>query len=153
MKFPFAVALLAFALVACSEESKVKDAALDGAKLHLEKTVRAEADDKITGKDALVKIYVSTVLRDSEFDVSDVAIVGDSASATVKVRTIPKPVRIAITDIIARLEKARENAFNVSEAMKGTFAVMNKAPGERTESTERVELRNRNGWQALPPAP
>lgn len=150
MKLVKALPFVAFLALACSVESKVKDAAVQAARDRLEKKVRAEAEEKIAGKAPLVKIYVRTIAQQSEFEVEETTITPPTATALVKVRSFPKPVRSALVDILARLAPSKENAFNVPDALKDTLKAMNMSPDERTETKERIELRDQDGWQALP---
>lgn len=152
MRFLFAFFLMG-SLIACTETSKVKDVALVAAQDRLEKKIRKEVDEKVTGKSNLVKIYVRSILQRSDFEVDDVTLTPPSATALVRVRTVPQSVRFAMVDILARLAPSKENVFNVSDAIQETMKVMNKDLEERTESKERIELRKNDGWQALPENP
>jgi fructose/tagatose bisphosphate aldolase len=92
--------LLAFSLlmlVACtSEESKVQETALEGAKEIFQKEVREKSD----------------------FEVQKIEIQGDTAQAVVQALTVPLKARAALIEIMGKLDEKKERNFNVSDALR-----------------------------------
>jgi hypothetical protein len=114
--------LLAFSLlmlVACtSEESKVQETALEGAKEIFQKEVREDIAKGVSGKANLQNTAVLILTEKSDFEVQKIEIQGDTAQAVVQALTVPLKARAALIEIMGKLDEKKERNFNVSDALR-----------------------------------
>lgn len=145
------IAMLAvFALTcaaACSDEGKIEDAAEEAARAKLEKKIGEEAEGKIADRPIIKKILISTLMNRSEFEALKPEIAGSSATASVRVKTVPQSVRFALLEILAEHDRAKDNAINVAEVLKGVLQNMKLNADEKSETVEKFSLRNNDGWK------
>lgn len=108
---------LVLALVGCSDESKVKDASIEGAKERYQAQLREEIGKAVTGKVNLQRIAVKTLVDKSDVELQRVEITGEEAHVVAALKTIPPKEREALIDIMAKLDEKKEATFNVSNAL------------------------------------
>lgn len=140
--------ILVFALVACSEESRVKNAALESAQGRFHKQMQEEIAASVTGKENLQKIAANILTEKTEFEVSSVEIHGERANAVVVVKTIPAKVRVALIGTMAKLDPKKEMNFNVSDAL-GLIAKETGAGDEREGIVMKLSLEKKDGWKVF----
>ncbi|MBS1970655.1 MAG: hypothetical protein JSU04_10125 [Bdellovibrionales bacterium] len=117
MKTYLLVLGLLLALVGCSDESKVKDASIEGAKERYQTQLREEIGKAVTGKANLQKIAVKTLVDKSDVEIQRQEITGEEAHVVAALKTVPTKEREALIDIMAKLDEKKEATFNVSNAL------------------------------------
>lgn len=143
---------LALALSACSEESKVKKAAIEGAKAQFQEEVREEISKGVTGKKNLQQTALVVLTDRTEFDVQKVSIDGTRAEAVVQALTVPPKVRGALVEIMGKLDEKKERNLNVSNALNMISEQMGLL---KTQAliVYKVKLEKSDKWKALPGKP
>jgi hypothetical protein len=135
-----------FALCACSEESKVKEAALNGAKEQFQTEIKAELAKAVIGKPYIQATAVRVLTEKSEFEVKKTEIQGNHAEARVQVLTVPVKARTALMDIMEKLDPKKEDRFNVPDALKLILQQMGLTE-TRTLLAYKINLEKTDGWQ------
>lgn len=133
--------------VACSDESKVEDAATAAATARLEKKVTDEAEARIGDRPLIKKIFVSTMMSRAEFEIVKTDVAAPNASADVRVKTVPPAARFALLEILANHDKAMDNAINVAEVLKGVLQNLKLKAEDKTETVEHFTLTKNDGWK------
>ena len=142
------MALMISALIggACTDESKIKSASREAARSRFERGLRVEAD-KIKGKDQIKENYITAIMSRTEFDVDKVQQEGETASVTVKIKTVPIQVRLALMEVLIHHDKARDAAMNVTDAMDLVYQRLGMKIEPSGEQTDRLNLHKGDGWQ------
>ncbi len=140
--------LTVFVFGACSNESKVKSLALESAESKFTIDLKKEAADMVEGKDVLRTNYVAAVMGKTEFEVESVSVTGSTATAEVKVKTVPLMVRQNVLMIINKLGPGKEKdfRFNASDAISLTAQRMQLKPDARTEQTYKMIFQKGDSW-------
>lgn len=135
--------------MACSEESKVKDAAIEGAKVRFQNQMREDIGAGVTGKANLQKTAVHVLTEKSEFSVERVEINGSEATAVVVALTVPAKEREALIEIMSKLEEKKEANFNVSNALS---LIHSQLKSEQTSEAMafKLTLKKGDGWKVQP---
>lgn len=141
------VPLISLFLFACTQESKVRNAASEEAEKQMNETLQAEADKGIQGHDILKKNYVHILAERTEISVDNVEIEGDDAKAKVRIKKIPPRVRLALMEIINRLSSAQEGNFNVGNAIQLIDQQLQIAPDDRTDEGVELKLHKDGDWK------
>jgi len=144
-KYLFCLGLV-FGLLACSEESRVKNAALEGAQARFQKQMQDEIGASVTGKANLQKTAAKVLTEKSEFEISSIEIHGEQANVVAVVKTVPVKARVALIEIMARLDAKKEATFNVSNAL-GLIAKETGTGDERDVVTMNMILVKKDGWK------
>lgn len=111
----------------------------------LEAEYREESASLLPERRILQAVYVRVLTEKTEIDVDDVEIAGDAATATVTVKTVAKPIRDSLREIIGRLDPAKQDAFNMPDALRMVAGQM--ALDEPVVSqTKKVKLRKGDDW-------
>lgn len=143
---------LALALAGCSEESKVKSAALEGAKERFEKQVREDIAKTVTGKENLQRTAVKTLSDKAEYEVQKIEMSGNEAHVVTSVKTVPYKERQALIEIMAKLPDKKEATFNVSNALNLIHQQMQSSEDSNEEAlVYKINLRKKDGWKAEAP--
>lgn len=147
-KYLFTIGM-ACLLVACTEESKVKDAAIEGAKVRFQNQMREDIGNGVAGKANLQKTAALVLTDRSEFSVERVQINGSDATAVVVVMTVPAKEREALIEIMAKLEEKKEANFNVSNALN---LIRGQLKLEQTSEAMafKLNLKKDDGWKVQP---
>lgn len=144
--FAIGVAVL---LMGCSEESKVKEAAIEGARVRFQAQISEDIGNGVTGKANLQKTAVHVITEKSEFSVERVQVNGNEATAVVVVLTVPAKEREALIEIMGKLDAKKEAAFNVSNALN---LIREQLKLERTAEAMafKLTLKKDDGWKVQP---
>lgn len=110
--------LVTVSLCACSEESKVKSAALGGAKERFHSEMKEQISKGVNGKTNLQNTAANILTEKSEFEVQKMDISGNHADVVVQVLTVPPKAREALIDIMEKLDEKKERSFNVPDALR-----------------------------------
>jgi hypothetical protein len=141
---------LVLALVGCSDESKVKDASMEGAKERYQAQLREEIGKAVTGKANLQRIAVKTLVDKAEIEVPMVQVQGEEASSIASLKTVPVKEREALIEIMAKLDEKKEATFNVSNALNLIHQQI-KAEGQE-EIVYKMKLQKQDGtWKVTLP--
>jgi hypothetical protein len=139
---------LSVVLGACSEKSKVKEAAVLEAKAQIQTEIKAEMAKAVTGKLHIQATAVRVLIEKSDFNVQKVEIQGDHADALVEVLTVPVKARVALMEIMEKLDEKKEDRFNVPDALKLILQRMDLSE-TRSLFTYKIKLEKTDGWQAV----
>ncbi len=141
---------LVLGLAGCSDESKVKDASLEGAKERYQAQLREEIGKAVMGKANLQKIAVKTLVDKSDVEIQRVEITGEEAQVVVTLKTVPPKEREALIDIMAKLDEKKEMTFNVSNALN---LIHQQVQAEGVELiVYKMKLQKRDGrWKVTSP--
>jgi len=149
MKTFIFVLSLVFLLVGCTEESKVKNAAIEAAKERFQAQAREDIAKSVIGKENLQKTAVKVLTDKSEFNVQEVEIHGPQASVAIVVSTIPHQERETLIEIMAKLDDKKEATFNVSNALNLIRGQL-QLDAKSEESIYKIKLQKQDGWKAQP---
>ncbi len=133
-------------LCACSEESKVKEIAVDGAKERFKMEIKAEFAKAVIGKPHIQATAVRILTEKSDFDVQKLEINSDRADVLVQVLTTPVKARTALMDVMEKLDERKEARFNVSDALTLILQQMNLTE-TRSLIVYKMKLEKNDGWQ------
>jgi hypothetical protein len=136
--------LSAYLFSCTSEESKIKDLAVDEAKSQLLRDLKKNANEYIDGKKILKENYYDKVIDQSEFEVMAVDKSDSAAKVRVKTSTISPKIRQALVEIIAKVPPSRENNFNVPDALSMISSQMG-IPRGSLEDSERTVILEKSG--------
>ena len=136
-----------------TEGSQIEDVSLDEARLQLKSEMKATLDERIKGKEILKENYLSKVLDRSEFKVNDVKRSDETAKVQVEIKTIPLKVREALIDIMAKLDPAQENNFNVPDALSLISKQLGVDSSVSMPLQKLILLKKETVWKAQLPKP
>jgi ribosomal protein S6E (S10) len=136
-----------------SEESQIKDVALEEAQQEYTSEIHAAVNERVHGKEIVKDNMVGKIIGRTEFEVDKVEITGTTANVVVKMKTVPLKVREALTDILVKLDPARENNFNVPDAIAMIYQQLGLKPEETSEAKKIITLHKDTVWKAQKPAP
>lgn len=141
---------LALLVFGCSDESKVKSAALEGGQARFQALMREEIGKSVTGKENLQKTAVTVLTDRSEFSVDKIQINGDEATAVVIITTVPQKEREALVEIMAKLDPKKEMNFNVSNALNLIREQLQLARDTEGMSYKLVLRKSDGAWVVVP---
>ncbi|HEY8272000.1 MAG TPA: hypothetical protein VIG33_14005 [Pseudobdellovibrionaceae bacterium] len=137
-----------FLLCACSEESKVREAAIGGAREQFQTEMKAEIAKGVKGK-IQTQATAARVLTDrSEFKAQKVEINGERAQVLVEVSAIPVQARTALIEIIEKFDEKKEARFNAADALKLILQQMDLME-TRSSYAYPMKLEKTDGWQVV----
>lgn len=139
---------LAFVLGCTSDQSKVQETALEGAKASFHQEVQEDISKGVTGKGNLQKTAANILTEKSEFEVQKVDIQGNSALAVVQALTVPVKARMALIEIMGKLDDKKERTFNVSDALRIILQQM-ELTETRSLQVYKIRLEKSGGWHVL----
>lgn len=149
MRKLFGLVSLLWILNACTTEgSQIEDVSLDEARLQLRTELKATLDERIKGKEILKENYLSKVLDRSEFKVNEVKKTDDFAKVQVEIKTVPLKVRDTLTDIMAKLDAAQENNFNVPDALSMISKQLGVDSSANLQIQKLILLKKETVWKA-----
>lgn len=141
------LAIFTFFVAGCSDESKVKDASLEAAQARFEKQITKDADEKIVDRDEVKRNYLRAIFSRTDYEIVKTEVGANSATATVRVKTVPPPARKALVEIIVRHDASKLRNLNVSDVLKGVLANLALRPDEKSEIVYNLSLQKRDGWE------
>lgn len=148
----FIVAIFISTLMACtSEETQLQELSVEGAQNQLRMHLRELLDEKFKGKNILKSNYCNRVVDRTQFEVLSLSKTGSTAQAKVRVKTVPENVRTALTEIMAKLDPAKENNFNVPDALSMIYRHLAVDPNTFSEQEFTVDLVKNGDWQVKDP--
>lgn len=143
---------LVLVLGACtSEESKVKTAAIEAARMRLHAQMREEIVKSVTGKDNLQKTAAHILTEKAELEVSQFELKGNKASVTVEIQVVPEKVRQTLIEIMAKLDEKKEKTFNVSNAIGLINQQLGLDDGSRDLMVYKLNLEKNKEWRVTEP--
>jgi len=145
----FTVAFSLLTNLACtSEESKVQETALNGAKEIFQNEIREDIAKGVTGKANLQNTAVLILTEKSDFEVQKLDIQGDKAQAVVQALTVPLKARSALIEIMGKLDDKKERNFNVPDALRMVTQQMDLT---ETKSLQvyKLKLEKSGGWHVV----
>jgi len=147
------VSILSVSLfLACSEESKIKEVAIEAARAQYQAEIRDELAKNITGKNNLQKTATLILLEKADFEVQKSEIQGDNATVDVQVQRVPAKAKQSLIDIMSRLDEKKEARFNVPDALKMIYPQVGLEPDEKESAIYKIKLKKEGSWKALPSA-
>lgn len=135
-------------LCGCTEESKVKKVAVEAAQAQFQAEIREELAKAVQGKPYLQSTAVKILTSRTDFEVQKVDIQGNQATVLVQLLTVPPKVRVALAEIMEKLESNRIDRFNVANAIQLIQQQMG-IPQTRTLLTYELKLQKRDGWELV----
>lgn len=136
-------------LAACtSEESKIKELAVEEAKSRFQTEVKEEMAKNITGKPHIQFTAARVFTEKSDFEVQKLDMNGDSAMAVVQALTVPTKARTAMIEIMGKLDPAKERNFNVPDALTMTLKNL-ELTETRSLQVYKVRLTKNDGWHVV----
>jgi len=147
------VSILSVSLfLACSEESKIKEVAIEAARAQYQAEIRDELAKNITGKNNLQKTATLILLEKADFEVQKSEIQGNNATVDVQAQRIPAKAKQSLIDIMSRLDEKKEARFNVPDALKMIYPQVGLEPDEKESAIYKIKLKKEGSWKALPSA-
>lgn len=131
-----------------SDETKVQEIALQEAKDIYMRDLRNDLERGVSGKKNLQKTAALILTERSQFEVQKVEIQGERALAVVQALTVPLAARMALIEIIGKLDEKKERNFNVSNALHLILRQM-ELTETRSLQVYKIQLTKSGGWQAL----
>ncbi|MGZ3744216.1 MAG: hypothetical protein ACXWRA_10210 [Pseudobdellovibrionaceae bacterium] len=133
---------------ACTEESKVKEAAVNGAKSQFQAEIKGELAKIVKGKPHIQSTTLRTLTEKSDFKVQKMEINGARAEVAVEVSAVPLKARTALMEIIEKFDEKKEDRFNVPDALKLILQQM-----DLTETRDvfiyPLKLEKTDAWQVV----
>jgi hypothetical protein len=102
--------------LACTESSRKESQAIERAKTLWLQSLKTEAAETISGKTSFRSSYADIMFEKSEFTVEPADPKQDANTVTVKVKSVPQPVRKVLMEIIAKMDANKESRFNIPDA-------------------------------------
>jgi hypothetical protein len=137
-------------LSSCTQESKVKSIALDAAEKYFAADLTQESAQVIHGKETYKINYVSTIKNKTQFEVSDVHIAGDVATASVLVQTVHDSARITLMEIIEKQKNENSFVLNLSNALNLIYTQLKFKQDSFASKIYQIQLKSsQDDWKAI----
>lgn len=133
-------------LLSCTQGGKVKETAANHVREKKKTEYTAEAASIPSSLNHLKATYIRVLTEKTLIEIDDVEISGETASAVATVKFPSTAVRQSLREIIQRLNPAKQEAFNVPDAL-------NMVGGQMQDplTTERasLKLKKDDGWRVV----
>lgn len=140
---PLFYSLLILTFCSCIGKSAEEERAIGYARTLFQADLLSEVGRLATEKENFKKAYLTAILDRTEFSVVEIKDASSNKVATVKATTVPKQVRIALIDIIDKLESWKDSRFNVPDAIALISKQVGLKPDARDDELIKVNL-NKN---------
>jgi hypothetical protein len=107
--------------LACTESSRKESQAIERAKTLWLQSLKTEAAETISGKTSFRSSYADIMFEKSEFTVEPADPKQDANTVTVKVKSVPQPVRKVLMEIIAKMDELNAEADEEAKKEIGKY--------------------------------
>lgn len=122
---------LLFALSSCTSNN-LKDSALAEAQSKLRAEFKEEAQESLGAKQQFLSKYIEANINFTKLEVIQETQIGEMVNVEVRAYKPPGAVRLALREIIARVDEGKDTAFNATDAIPMIYQNL-KIPREKTD--------------------